>query len=222
VGFLFSSSLLRRWPSPEAAGRGAGSLNRAVTSLHLLNFKLVCAGKRDRPLASRPPALAARAFSSPGGLLPHSPPQSAPVTPHLPAIRHIHGDGSHVILPGSELPVCREILRPAEHSPLSTALSCRAPNGSLLRGVAPSPRSNASPILTDSPLSRSEPEPQESGVPPEHQDCGELCGSIALSTLCGESGLTTGNACFANSTKLLAKTPTLLAKAFPTGFPSSC
>jgi hypothetical protein len=34
--------------------------------------------------------------------------------------------------------------------------------------------------------------------------------------------LTTGNACFANSLKLLAKTQTLLAKAFPTGFPSYC
>jgi hypothetical protein len=33
---------------------------------------------------------------------------------------------------------------------------------------------------------------------------------------------TTGNACFANNAKLLAKTPTLLVKAFPTGFPSSC
>jgi hypothetical protein len=32
---------------------------------------------------------------------------------------------------------------------------------------------------------------------------------------------TTGNACFANSANLLAKTPTLLAKAFPTRFPSS-
>jgi hypothetical protein len=34
--------------------------------------------------------------------------------------------------------------------------------------------------------------------------------------------ITKGNARFANSAKLLAKTPTLLAKAFPTGFPSSC
>jgi hypothetical protein len=34
--------------------------------------------------------------------------------------------------------------------------------------------------------------------------------------------ITTGNAWFANSLELLAKTPTLLAKAFPTGFPSSC
>jgi hypothetical protein len=33
---------------------------------------------------------------------------------------------------------------------------------------------------------------------------------------------TTGNACFANSAKLLAKTPTQLAKPFPTGFSSSC
>jgi hypothetical protein len=30
--------------------------------------------------------------------------------------------------------------------------------------------------------------------------------------------ITAGNACFANSLELLAKTPTLLAKAFPTGF----
>jgi hypothetical protein len=33
---------------------------------------------------------------------------------------------------------------------------------------------------------------------------------------------TTGNARFANSLELLAKTPTLLAKALPTGFPSFC
>jgi hypothetical protein len=37
-----------------------------------------------------------------------------------------------------------------------------------------------------------------------------------------DGGGTTGNARFANSAKLLAKTPTLLAKAFPIGFPSSC
>jgi hypothetical protein len=36
------------------------------------------------------------------------------------------------------------------------------------------------------------------------------------------SSRATGNARFANSTKLLAKTPTLLAKDFPTGFSSSC
>jgi hypothetical protein len=53
-------------------------------------------------------------------------------------------------------------------------------------GAAPSTRSNASPILTDSPLSRSE---------PEHQDCGELCGSRAHSTLCGESDSLSSTTC---------------------------